>query len=29
MLDETGRNETLLDISEIIEQLKNCIDKKI
>lgn len=28
MLDEEGRNETLSDISEIIEQLKNCIDKK-
>lgn len=29
MLDEAGRNETLVDIAEIIEQLKNCIDKKI
>ncbi|SHG54973.1 imm68 putative immunity domain-containing protein [Pedobacter caeni] len=28
MLDEEGRIETLSDISEIIEQLKNCIDKK-
>lgn len=28
MLDEAGRNETLVDIAEIIEQLKNCIDKK-
>lgn len=29
MLDEGGRKETLVDIAEIIEQLKNCIDKKI
>lgn len=28
MLDEDGRNETLSDIAEVIEQLKNCIDKK-
>lgn len=28
MLDEDGRNETLFHISEIIEQLKKCIDKK-
>jgi len=28
ILDGSGRNETLSDISEIIEQLKNCIDKK-
>ncbi|RWX02218.1 imm68 putative immunity domain-containing protein [Flavobacterium cerinum] len=29
MLDNNERNETLLTIAEIMEQLKNCIDKTI
>jgi hypothetical protein len=28
MLDDSGREETLSNIAEIIEQLENCIDKK-